>query len=140
MKLWKTCLAWLRAERQRILRFCVVGGISTGADYLIYRLLLRWGLGTLPAKACSMCIVLAFAFIANKHWSFRAGGTGDRWEIARFALSQAVNIAVNALVNHLLVTLTGSVDLSFVLATGVAAAVNFLLQRYWVFGKKRKEQ
>ena len=120
------------------MRFCVVGGISTGADYLIYRLLLRLGLGTLPAKACSMCVVLAFAFIANKHWSFRAGGTGDRWEMARFALCQAVNIALNALVNHLLVALTSSVDLSFVLATGVAAAANFLLQRYWVF--KRKEQ
>ena len=133
-------MAWLRVERKRILRFCVVGGISTGADYLLYRLLLNWGLGALPAKACSMFTVLLFAYFANKHWSFRAGGTGDRWEVLRFAVCQAINIAVNALVNHLLVTLTGSINLSFVIATGVAAAVNYLLQRYWVFGKKSEEK
>lgn len=53
-------------------RFITVGLVGLVLAAALLELLLRLGLGPLPAKLVSIpCVVIA-QFFANKHWSFRA--------------------------------------------------------------------
>jgi len=56
-------------------------------------------------------------------------------QVAKYVMSQGVNIAVNVTVNTVLFYVTGRRLVAFVLATGIAMIVNFLLQKFIVFKK-----
>ena len=55
-----------------------------------------------------------------------------------FIMSQIINIGVNTGTNYILYIIIKSRTIPFIIATGVAMVVNYLLQNYVVFkgGKK----
>jgi dolichol-phosphate mannosyltransferase len=64
-----------RGERGHVgyqgLRFLVVSTLALGANLLILHLLVRAGLGEVPAQALAIVLVTPLNFVGNKLWSFR---------------------------------------------------------------------
>lgn len=120
-----------------LLKFLLVGGTTTAIDFVIYTFLGRW-LSPVPAKLISMLCSTLFAFFINKSWTFQSEGQSLLTSLGKYYLAQAANIATNVTVNAILLRLTGRRILAFVGATGVATCVNYLLQRLFVFQKKKR--
>ena len=119
------------------LRFLAVGGTATGIDLAIYLLLGR-RLPASAAKLISMCCSCVFSFCLNKAWTFRDRRRTDLRQVSLYIAVQAVNISVNVGTNALcLNVLQLHKLLAFVIATGVAMCVNFLLQKVIVFREKK---
>jgi len=117
------------------LRFLLVGGSSTLIDYYIYLTLNNNYVHVIVAKAISMCIACTYSFFLNKMFTFRDEKKVHASQVAKYVMSQGVNIAVNVTVNTVLFYVTGRRLVAFVLATGIAMIVNFLLQKFIVFKK-----
>ncbi len=119
-----------------LFKFLLIGGASTALDFVIYTLLGRW-LTPTPAKLISMLCSTLLAFLINRSWTFQNKEQGLLKSLGKYYLAQAANITVNVLVNALLLYLTDNRILAFVGATGIAMCVNYLLQRFFVFRKKK---
>ena len=53
------------------IRFLVVSTLALGANLLILHLLVRLGLGEVPAQAIAIVLVTPLNFVGNKLWSFK---------------------------------------------------------------------
>ena len=124
---------------KKIIRFCIVGGLSTLLDFAIYMLLSN-SIDITVSKIVSMTIASIFSFFVQKMWTFSNRNLINAKMVALFILSQLINIAVNASTNTLCFNITSNKVISFVVATGVAMVVNFLLQNFIVFRKKEMNE
>lgn len=122
----------------RLVRFALVGGTATLLDYGLYM-----GLSLilpLPvAKGLSTTAACVYSFFLQRRWTFQAEAATTPM-VLRYLLAQAVNIGVNVLVNQLAYQLLHQRTLAFILATGVAMAVNYALQKTFVFNQKAKKR
>ena len=118
--------------KNSFLRFVLVGGVSTGIDFLVYMVLS----GFLPvavSKAFSMIAASVFSYAANKRFSFRNKKKTTVLSIARFYLVFVANLAANVGINSLIYGITGLKIPAFVVATLCGMAVNYCGQRFFVF-------
>lgn len=115
-------------------RFLIVGLICTSLDFCIYLALLA-KTGVIPSKTISMSCAMLVNYFLNKFWSFSARRTRDKYELLRFFVSQLANISANVSVNAIIFWTTQIKSFAFIMATGTAFIINYLLQRRWVFRK-----
>ena len=123
---------------KKAFKFLVIGGMSTLIDFCIYMLISK-NIDVTISKIISMGIASVFSFIFNKSWTFTNDKNVTKKMIVLFYLGLAVNIAVNASVNTLVYNITNQKIISFVIATGVAMVVNFLIQNFIVFRNVEKK-
>ncbi|WP_248744759.1 GtrA family protein [Pseudomonas sp. MWU12-2037] len=117
--------------------FLVVGSLTVLIDFLTYRGLVwsAW-MDVDLAKAAGFLTGTLFAYFANRVWTFgqQAHAPGSVW---RFALLYAITLSANVLVNAGCLSLFSSVSitvqLAFLIATGVSAVLNFLGMKLFVF-------
>lgn len=124
--------------RRELFVFFIVGSLTVLIDFLAYRSLVWVELmGIDLAKATSFLIGTAFAYFANRFWTFghKPHTPGSAWRfIIFYAASLGANVFVNALVLLLLDDVTAAAVLvAFLLATGVSASLNFLGMKLFVF-------
>lgn len=120
--------------------FLVVGGVTVLVDFASYTLLQALiGLSVDMAKGLGFLIGTAFAYFANRHWTFghQEPAQGSAW---RFALLYGITLAFNVLVNaaslHALQGMAWDRQGAFLLATGVSAFLNFLGMKFLVFRQR----
>lgn len=113
-------------------KFCIVGSVCTLLDMLIY-IFFVGTLGPIYAKTFSMCCSMILSYILNKVWSFSAKKGKIRSELVRYIISQVINLSVNVSVNYVVLKLTDMTLVAFLVATGMAMLVNYILQRCYVF-------
>lgn len=115
-----------------VLRFLLVGGTSTLLDYIIY-----WPLSIVInyniAKSLSMLCSCFYSYLLNKTFTFQDKSKKLSRTTARYIISQAVNIAMNTIINAVILNFSGSKSMGMVCATGGAMIINFLLQKNFVF-------
>ena len=124
--------------------FLVVGLLTVAIDFILYRGLMHVNLLELNsvnmAKGLSFIGGTIFAYFANRFWTFnqqstRAGSVGRF--IFVYILGLSANILVNYLsiawLDHLIATPEYTLILSFLMATGVSAALNFIGMKFFVF-------
>lgn len=123
--------------RRELQVFLVVGSLTVLIDFLSYRGL-AWS-GQLPvdwAKAAGFLIGTAFAYFANRAWTFghrqHRPGSAFRF-ILLYGISLTANVAVNAAVLGMAEGLEFAVQLAFLVATGVSTCLNFLGMKMFVF-------
>lgn len=121
---------------KHIFKFLVVGGTSTLLDYIVYLLLLNF-IHIAIAKTISMLCAIILSYFLNKIWTFEYKNNTDLTLVIKYVLTQAVNISINVSCNYLVFTLYPNKHIAFIIATIVATIVNFLLQKYFVFNKRR---
>ncbi len=122
--------------RKEIIIFLIVGTTTVLVDFLSYKLLLWFGNGYNPAKAIGFITGTAFAYFANRAWTF--GHVEHKPNsLGRFCLVYTLTLSANVLVNRLfLFTFEDwgqAVQIAFLIATGVSATLNFLGMKFFVF-------
>lgn len=119
----------------KIIKFILVGGCSTGIDFIIYMLVsLRWPI-TL-SKGVSMIVSSIFSYVANKHYTF---GNKEKTSISyliRFYAIFIANFCTNLGVNYLIYQETGKKIVAYIIATICGMTVNYMGQRFFVFNQK----
>lgn len=123
--------------RRELAIFLVVGSLTVLVDFLAYRGLLWWDLLPVdPAKAAGFITGTVFAYFANRHWTFghkpHAAGSWYRF-IILYALTLGANVLVNAVMLEVLSGVPWDLQLAFLIATGVSAALNFIGMKLFVF-------
>ena len=124
----------------QIARFVAVGGASYVFNLGTYSLGIWIGLPYLLAATISFAIGFAFNFLANRHWTFVAGGSQAGGQFVRFSCVAALVLALD------LVLLRGAVEvagLHEIVAQGVVilflAPLSFALNRFWSFAQRPGE-
>ena len=124
----------------QVARFGVAGALSSVVYSLVYLPLTHF---VFPAARAVLAVPFAFAvavtfgYVIHSRWSFRDHGSRDGGGVqqVRFVVTQATGLALNAAI-----TWVGTAGLGYqpwvplIPAIFVAAAVTFVLNRYWVFG------
>lgn len=120
----------------QLARFVLVGGFSFLVDYGVYQGLLALDTWVHLAKALSFIAGTTTAYLINRKWTFGGGG-GRRGEFGWVALlyvsTFVVNVGVNAIMLALLPEFRWEITLAFVVAQGMATAINFTVQRLVIF-------
>lgn len=120
-------------------KFVIVGCMTTSIDFAIY-MLLSLKISVTIAKCVSMLCASVFSYFVNKKWTFEDNHRTDIWYLVRYYISFACNLGTNVSINTFLVNKTGNKFIAFVLATGCAMVVNYVLQRFFVFRSSKNEE
>jgi putative flippase GtrA len=125
--------------RDQLVRFVLTGGLSAVVDFGLLVILMWLGLGHRPAKALSFLAGTTTAYLINRRWTFRASPSARRFfaVVTLYALTFALQVGLFSVLYEWL-TDVGLRRLvvqfvAFVIAQGVATAVNFLVQRFVIF-------
>ncbi|NOZ01446.1 MAG: GtrA family protein [Deltaproteobacteria bacterium] len=124
---------------RQVRRFIVAGCCATGADALVYFLLVSMvgrDMGHDGPKFASFVTGTLVAYVVNKFWTF---GSRQRSfvEMGSFFALYTAALGVNVGMNHLVLMLfEGATIPAFVVATGCSTVLNFLGQKFWVFRGK----
>lgn len=124
---------------KEVLRFGVGGGSAVVTDYLVYRLLLYWGLDLNVSKIISFIAGAIVGFVINKLWTFESKAF-SRNEIIKYIILYSCTAMANALVNRGVLCIFEIQMLAFLCATGVSTILNFLGQKFFVFYKKEEQK
>ena len=117
-------------------RFVLVGGFSFLVDFGVYHGLLALGVWIHLAKALSFVAGTTTAYLINRRWTF-TGGEGRPaeflWVMLLYVSTFVVNVGMNAMMLAVLPQFTGKINVAFVIAQGMATAINFAVQRLVIF-------
>lgn len=117
--------------------FVIVGALTVLVDFATYRALGWTGMfGVDVAKGASFLVGTAFAYVANRHWTF-GHYHHVRHSVWRFVFLYLMTLAVNVIVNSVVLQLSASSaaasHIAFICATGTSATLNFLGMKFFVF-------
>jgi putative flippase GtrA len=128
-------------ERNRFLRFAVVGAIGTVVDFGLLNILhLALQLPVLLSNSFSFSLAVLSNFTWNRYWTYpdsRSKPLGG--QLSQFLLVNLAGLAINTLV---LGGLLGLATLNFgrlgyniakMAATGIVLFWNFFINRYWTY-------
>jgi putative flippase GtrA len=117
--------------------FLIVGSLTVLVDFVAYRVLAGYlDLDVNLAKGVSFITGTVFAYIVNRVWTFghKTPAEGSIWRFALlYAATLAINVSLNALLLTMLLGITFVMQLAFIVATGVSAALNFVGMKWFVF-------
>jgi len=117
----------------QIIRFCVVGGLATGLQYVILVCLVHLGLGPVLASSIGFCCSALLNYALNRRFTFESQRE-HRHALPRFALTALVGLGINGFLLWLFVVLgTPHYLLAQVGATIGTLAWNFVVNRQWTF-------
>lgn len=124
--------------RTQLFRFVVTGGLSAVVDLGLLVLGMWIGLGPTPAKAISWVFGTLTAYAINSRWTFQSRGSGGTLAavVVLYVLTFALQVGTFAAVFPQLEAAWGTTVaqvVGFVIAQGLATAVNFVVQRVWIF-------
>lgn len=124
----------------QLFRFVVTGVLSAVVDFgLLVALMNLAGLDHTPAKALSFIAGTTTAYLINRRWTFAAEPSRRRFVavMALYGVTFAVQVGLFAVLYPWVLATWGSQTLAqvvgFVIAQGVATAVNFVVQRTLIF-------
>ncbi len=136
----------------QLLRFCIVGGLNTFVDILIFNVLI-WKFPTHDGILLIFYNSLAYmigainSFCWNKLWTFKHHSRVTMNQLVRFALVTGLGIICNDAFLWLATTILTSLSLNSFLWTNVAkicaiagsVAVSYLGMRFSVFTKNHEQ-
>ncbi len=124
----------------QLVRFVITGGISAVVDFgLLNLLMLGFGLPHTAAKAISFVAGTTTAYMINRRWTFRAEPSAKRFAaiVVLYAVTFALQVGIFSLLFAVLQGTGWPVvavnTAAFVIAQGIATAVNFVVQRTVIF-------
>ena len=122
-----------------IIKFLLVGGGSTGIDFVIY-MLLSLKISIMGAKAAAMVVASIFSYVANKHYTFENAQKTNIVYLMKFYLTFGANFVANIGVNYWIYSRTGYKVFAYVIATMCGMTVNYIGQRFFVFSSTKETE
>lgn len=122
----------------QLTRFVLTGGLSAAVDFGLLVAGMALGLGHTPAKAISFVAGTTTAYLINRRWTFAADPSRRRFlaVLALYATTFVLQVGLFALLYPPLDERWGervAQVVGFIIAQGVATAVNFVVQRLFIF-------
>lgn len=138
-------------ERERFLKFAIVGAVGALIDFGVMNLLTSAGLPLVPAGMISLLVAVTSNFIGNRYWTYP--DSRSRRLTHQLTMFFAVNIAgvairlpilhfiesplIRALERmHFRAPLSAEFlarNLTLALAIGIVMLWNFFINRYWTY-------
>ncbi|WP_084505206.1 GtrA family protein [Nocardia harenae] len=122
--------------KTQIIRFVLTGALSAVVDFGLYVLLYKAaGLPLDAAKAIGFIAGTTTAYLINRRWTFQAPPSRLRFlaVVLLYAVTFAVQVGINSLINRWLDDNLVTLVLAFVVAQGTATVINFVVQRAVIF-------
>ena len=148
---------------KQLIRFGLVGCCNTTVDYGVFYILLaamhlHKGVSQVIATGVAMCV----SFLLNRKWTFQKEGKGNAKEVVKFVLTNLASMSVTILCTYLfydllhaeraLNVLFSQIGMAYVLegnsavlfakllSTIFSLTVNFIGNKFWVFGNQKEEK
>lgn len=124
-----------------ILRYLIIGGLTTVIDILVFALCNSIiGLSYTVSKIISWAFAVVFAFVGNKKIVFQAAGW-DRESLLReggsFLIMRLITLGISLGLLYLMIDLGGwSENFSNILANIVVIILNYVFSKLIIFRKK----
>jgi putative flippase GtrA len=116
------------------LKFCIVGGLNTAIDFLVFSLLSYLGVYYIIAQCISYGCGVLNSYLLNRAWTFQQQGKRGKYEILKFtALNVFTLIVTSFLLTLFHYRFNISLPYSKVLVTIVSVGLNYIDTRFWVF-------
>lgn len=123
--------------KRELVVFLVVGTSTVAVDFVSYRGLIGLEVVAIDmAKAIGFVVGTVFAYFSNRFWTFgnKVYVLGSAW---RFSILYTSTLVINVLINSFLLKALAdtalAMQLAFMFATGISAALNFLGMKFFVF-------
>jgi putative flippase GtrA len=113
-----------------LLRYAVVGAITTSLDVILFAGLTAATVTAAPANVSSYSCGILLSYILNRSWTFGVGGS--RLQALKFGLSMLTGLLISTLLVALL-TMTIPAIYAKLISVPVVFAWNYLTARLWVF-------
>lgn len=123
-----------------LLRFLVTGVSAVATDGICYVLLLWLGMAVTPAKSAGFVAGAVVSYFANRFWAFDDAKSSQH-RLFPFLLLYVAAILLNVAVNRTGLEVIGTgkdgLAISWFLASGASATLNYFGLRYVVFPRSR---
>lgn len=128
--------------KREIVIFLVIGIATVIVDYITYRISSSlFSSNVALSKAIGFICGTFFSYFANRRWTF-AHVENKSSNKLHFGILYLTTMCLNVLVNStILKSLKGfeySVQIAFLVATGLSASFNFLGMKFFVFNLKKR--
>ena len=121
-------------ESRRVVKYGLVGVLNVTIDFVLYALLVSFGVWYVAAKTASLAVATLNGYTFNRRWTFRAGPHRHAM-LVRYFTVQACCLAVNLALLALLVEVVGLEEVpAQAVAVPFVAGLSFLSNRFWTFG------
>ncbi len=130
----KMVTIWLWGERIRISKYLISGFSAFGIDWVVYYVATRvFNFPEFNSNVVSVLSGAAFAFLANKFWSFDSRTNTTR-QTKRFAALFVFNYLFQQIGFYGAINYLGLDDLlAKVILVGMMVSWNFVIYKYWVY-------
>lgn len=122
--------------KSQIVRFLVVGGISTLVNYLVFLTVIHFDRSFYLFASCSGYLSgVLVGFVANKNWTFEAGDGNDKY-LVKYIMIYTLSLLLSLGVLQVLVgTLGVWPELANIITIGISTVTNFVGTKLYVFRK-----
>jgi len=123
--------------KREVTIFLIVGLSTVAVDFVFYLCFVEFQIMEIDmAKATGFLAGTLFAYFANRFWTFghkpHVPGSALRFS-ALYSSTLGANVLINSFALRLLADMSASIELAFLLATGISALLNFLGMKLFVF-------
>lgn len=123
--------------KRELVVFIIVGSLTFLVDYLVYTSVLAYiHLPVELAKVIGIMAGTTSAYVMNRLWTFNhtrySLGSIGRF-LLLYVVTLGINVAINTGVLAILNGMPAATGIAFTIAAGIAASLNFIGMRYFVF-------
>jgi len=114
-------------------KFCIVGSINTGLNYLLFIILIEMSFGYIIAGISGFCFGATVSFYLNFSYTFNKSNISVEY-ITKFSITQILCLLLHFLV--LLISVEKFIlnaYLAQIVGLFITTITNFLIQKKWVF-------
>lgn len=122
---------------RQFLRYCLVGGIAAALHFVILIGLVEFvNIAPVVATTVGFGFAVVLNYVLQYHWTFSASGP-HRLKLFKFASIAVFAMFINGGIFWLCNAVAGfPYLLSQIVATGIVVAINFRLNRHYVFSEE----
>lgn len=127
----------------KFLRFAVTGGINTLVDFLVYSVVLYYGMGLYLAQIAGYSVGTLNSYCINRKWTFQSGNHFFGSELFKFIAANLLTLLLSLAILPMLSTafpqeilVKGhniAPNLIKIPLVAFTLCANFILSRVWVF-------
>lgn len=122
---------------EKFIKFGFVGIINTGLNFLVYNILLFFGVDFIVANTIGFCIGMINSFIWNNYWVFKTKSKSPKIMI-KFIIVNLILLGIANLLLFIFVKEFGIEErIAQVLVVVINMLINFVASKFWTFKEKR---
>lgn len=123
----------MKKETKEILSYIIVGGLTTGVNYLVYYLFIMFHCNWLIANTIAWLFAVIFAYYTNKNYVFKSHNHVKNEFISFLSMRLATLIIENISLFLLIEILSCHQMLSKITVSVITVVLNYILCKFKIF-------